>query len=88
MLIHELRAKRAKAFDAYKALAEKKDFKKDVDQPELDKLENEVKDFDEQIKRALKTQELEATTAAPVAGQERSFPPRRRMIAMLRSLRS
>ena len=70
MTIHALRAKRATAFDALKALGEKKDFDPAKDQSEFDKLKAAVEAADAEIKRALEVQALEAQTATPVAGQE------------------
>ncbi len=43
--LDELNAKRATAFDAFKVVAGKKDFKKD-DQPEYDRLKKAVEDVD------------------------------------------
>jgi HK97 family phage major capsid protein len=69
MSIHELRAKRATAFDQFKAVAEKKDFTV-ADQPEYDRLKGVVLGADAEIKRAQELVELEVKTALPVAGQD------------------
>lgn len=66
MAIHELRAKRATAFDKFKALAGKKDFTK-ADQPEYDRLEGEINDLDAAIARIKSLREIEAKTALAVA---------------------
>src|SRR5690242_12183311 len=75
-----LNAKRATAFDAFKAIAGKKDFKKD-DQPEYDRLKGEVEkadaeikattdEYDAEIKRLEDFERLEKAGAKPVGGQE------------------
>ena len=70
MAIHELRAKRATAFDAFKAIAGKADFDAAKDQPEYDKLKAAVAALDGEIARAKEVEEIERKTALPVAGQE------------------
>ena len=70
MSVHELRAKRATIFDAYKALGEKPDFDKEKDQAEFDRLKKELDAADQTIERAKAIQEAAAATALPVAGQE------------------
>ncbi|WP_316184712.1 phage major capsid protein [Bradyrhizobium sp. SZCCHNRI1003] len=72
--VSDLRAQRAKAYDAFKAIAEKADFK-DTDQKALDDAEKVVKDIDGQIERAVRVQELSAASAQPVAGQEKATIP-------------
>jgi HK97 family phage major capsid protein len=67
--IHELQADRAKAFEAYEAVATKKDFAA-VDQPEYDRVKAEVVRIDGEITRAKEAQELAAKSAQPVAGQD------------------
>ena len=69
MSLHELRAKRATAYDAFKALGEKKDFKVETDQPEFDKLKGEIAEIDATIKRITDVREAEAKTATVVEGQ-------------------
>lgn len=71
--IHELRAEREKAYDAFKAHASKKDFT-DADQPEYDRLKAEVEKKDAEIKRAKDAQALAASTAQPAPGQEIKVP--------------
>lgn len=74
MTIHvkmaDLRKKRSEAFDAFKTLAEKADFKPETDQANLDVAKKSVKDIDAEIERAKSVQDLAAETAQPVAGQE------------------
>jgi HK97 family phage major capsid protein len=65
----QLRAQRAAAYDDFKALAEKETLTAE-EEAEYGPKKRAVTDFDEQIKRALDTQELAASTAQPVAGQE------------------
>ena len=69
--LKELRGKRAAAFDKFKALGDKPDFKKD-DQPEFDKLKGEVEELDIQIKNAQAVQDAAGRSAQPVEGQERA----------------
>lgn len=71
--IHELQAEREKAYDAFKAIASKKDFTKD-DQPEYDRLKAEVESKDAEIKRTKEALELEAKSAQPAPGQEPRVP--------------
>ena len=69
MSVHALRAKRATAFDSFKAIVEKKDFDPKTDQPEYDRLKAEVEKADAEIKRYLELQTLEREKAQPVADQ-------------------
>ena len=71
-MIRELRASRAKLFDAFKALGEKSDFDAVKDAPEFDRLKAELSAKDAEIERAKAIQEASAKTAQPVAGQEPS----------------
>lgn len=75
MTIHvkmsELRKKRGEAFDAFKLIAEKKDFDPAADQAPFDAAKKAVADLDAEIERAKSVQELAASTAQPAAGQER-----------------
>lgn len=71
----ELRKQRATAFDAFKALAEKPDFKKDVDQTKYDELKKSVDELDATIARTKDAQELEGRGAKPVGGQQRDTLP-------------
>jgi HK97 family phage major capsid protein len=75
-----LATKRKTAFDAYKALAGKKDFKKETDQPEYDRLKAAVdavdaeitatkEEYDAEIKRLQDLENLERGSAVAVAGQ-------------------
>lgn len=68
--LSELRKQRGEAFDKYKSLAEKADFKAE-DKPEFERLEKAVDDLDAQIERTKSAQEREGKNAQPVAGQER-----------------
>jgi HK97 family phage major capsid protein len=79
--LDELAGKRKTAFDAFKAIAEKRDFKKSVDQAEFDRCKKVLEDvdilikatteeFDAEIQRAVDLQDAERRTAVPVAGQE------------------
>jgi len=70
MAIHELRASRATSLDKFMKLAEKPDFKKDVDQPEFDRLQAEIKDLDGRIEREKAAQELAGDKATLAPGQE------------------
>jgi HK97 family phage major capsid protein len=70
MAIHELRAQRATALAEFTAIANKADFKKDLDQTDFDRLEVQIKGLDEQITRQIKAQELAVQTAMPAEGQE------------------
>jgi HK97 family phage major capsid protein len=70
MSIHELRAKRATIFDAYKALGEKPDFNKETDQAEFDRLASELASADAVIERAKAIQDAAGRNAVPVAGQD------------------
>lgn len=80
--LDDLAGKRVTALAAFKEIAEKKDFKKDVDQPvfeerhkaigDLDvKIEATVAEWDAEIDRAQKLIDAEAKGAQPVAGQDR-----------------
>lgn len=75
MTIHtkmaDLRKKRAEAFDAFKAIAEKDDFDAEKDQSAFDAAKKAVTDFDAAIERAKQASDLAASTAVPVAGQEK-----------------
>lgn len=66
----DLRKKRSDAFDTFKALAEKADFKPETDQPAFDLAKKALVDLDAEIERAKAVQDLAAETAQPVAGQE------------------
>lgn len=68
--IAELQQKRSKAFDAFKAIAEKDDFNPAVDQKAFDDAKTEVDAIDAEIVRAKTVQEMSAKTAVPVQGQE------------------
>ncbi len=68
--IAELQQKRSKAFDAFKAIAEKADFNPAVDQKAFDEARTEIDNIDAEIARAKTVQEMSAKTAQPVAGQE------------------
>ena len=69
MSVHDLRAKRATTFDAFKAIATKADFDAAKDQPEVDRLKAEVEKADAEIKRYLAVQDAEREKAQPVADQ-------------------
>ncbi|TIO72120.1 phage major capsid protein, partial [Mesorhizobium sp.] len=75
MTIHtkmaDLLAKRSKAFDAFKAIAEKADFDDATDAPAMETAKKAVEAVDAEIKRYKTVQELSASTAVPVSGQER-----------------
>lgn len=68
-MITELVKKRAAAFDAFKALADKPTLTNE-EQTEYDAAKRSVEDIDDQIKRAREVQALTAANAEPVAGQE------------------
>ena len=70
MSLHELRAKRATTFDAFKALGEKKDFDQTKDGPEFDKLKKALADADAEIKRYQEVQDASREKAVVVAGQD------------------
>lgn len=70
----EIRKKRAAALDAFKALAAKETLTAD-EQREYDEKEKEVRQLDDQLKRALAAQELDAAGAQPVAGQDNDPEP-------------
>lgn len=70
MSVHELRAKRATIFDAFKAIAEKKDFDPAKDLTEFDKLKGDLATADAEIARYLAVQAAEAATAVETKGQE------------------
>ncbi|MGB8603260.1 MAG: phage major capsid protein [Rhizomicrobium sp.] len=74
MDLHELMQKRAAAFDAFKALAEKTTLS-ETERAEYDVKKRAVEDFDDQITRAQNVQDLSARTAKPVAGQENLTVP-------------
>ena len=82
MSIHDLRAKRATIFDAYRAIGEKADFDKAKDQTEFDRLKGELADADAEIDRAKAIQEAAAKSAQPVEGQD---PPAARLPATVNS---
>jgi HK97 family phage major capsid protein len=76
-----LNAKRKTAFESFKVLAEKKDFKKDVDGPEFDRLKKAVEaidveikatteEYDAEIKRLEDLENLGRSGARPVDGQD------------------
>lgn len=65
----DIRKRRATAFDAFKALAEKPTLTETERRDYTDK-EAAVRAFDDQIKRHQDAQALSASTAQPVAGQE------------------
>ena len=69
MSMHELRAKRATAFDAFKAVGEKKDFDPAKDQGEFDRLKAELDKIDAEIKRYQAVQDAEREKAVVVEGQ-------------------
>lgn len=71
MTIAELMAKRAAAYDTYKALADKEVLTAEETTAYAARMQ-EVKDLDGQIARARDAQALAAATAQPVAGQERA----------------
>lgn len=75
MKVSELRAQRAKAYDAFKAIAEKDNFDPATDQKAFDEAETIVKDFDAKIERAVKAQSLSAATAQPAADQDTPTVP-------------
>ena len=70
MSLHELRAKRATTFDAFKALGEKKDFDSAKDGPEFDKLKNTLAEADAEIKRYQDVQDASREKAVVVTGQD------------------
>lgn len=70
MKINELIKKRATAFDAFKAIAEKETLTAD-EVKDYDAKKAAVVEIDGQITRAKDAQALAATTAVPVEGQER-----------------
>lgn len=83
--IDKLLADRKTAYDAFRALAGKKDFKADVDQAEYDRLKKELerldvtidatnKEWDAEIQRAQDVQDYGRKHAAPVAGQDVAPP--------------
>jgi HK97 family phage major capsid protein len=74
MSIAQLRADRAIVYDKFKAIAEKKDFKAETDQPEYDRLEKELIELDASIERRKAAQTLAASGAKPVAGQPNAVP--------------
>lgn len=69
--ISDLRRQRAAAFDSFKVLAEKPTLTID-ERADYTNQQTAVRDFDDQITRALQAQELSAATARPVTGQEPS----------------
>lgn len=74
MAIHELRAKRATIFDAFKVLGEKKDFDPAKDQAEFDKLKSDLDAADAEIKRHQMIQDTARESAQPAPGQEDRDP--------------
>lgn len=70
MSLHELRAKRATTFDAFKALGEKKDFDSAKDGPEFDKLKKALAEADAEIKRYQDVQDASREKAVVVTGQD------------------
>lgn len=71
--IHELQAERAKAYDAFKAVASKKDFS-GADQPEYDRLKADVEAKDAEIQRTKEALDLEAKGAQPAPEQSPRVP--------------
>lgn len=71
MNLHELLQKRAAAFDAFKAFADKPTLTPE-ERAEYDIKKRSVTDLDDQIHRAREAQDLAARSAQPVAGQENS----------------
>lgn len=67
--VADLVKQRALAFDAFKALADKETLTAD-EQKDYDAKKRAVTDLDGQIKRAKDAQELAASSARPVAGQD------------------
>ena len=67
--VAELRQQRAAAFDAFNALAQKPALT-EAERTDFTNREAAVRAFDDQIARARAAQELAASTATPVAGQE------------------
>lgn len=72
-MITELVKKRAAAFDAFKAVADKPTLTVE-EQADYDVKKRDVEDLDGQIKRAREAQVLSAASAQPVEGQERAEP--------------
>jgi HK97 family phage major capsid protein len=72
--VADLLQKRAAAFDDFKAIAEKKDFKPETDQADYDAKKKAVADIDAEIARAKEVQEISAKGAQPSPGQERTVP--------------
>jgi len=70
MAIHELRAKRATIFDAYKALGEKADFDEAKDAPNFKKLGDDLASADAEIARAQAIQDAGRDKAVPAPGQD------------------
>lgn len=73
--VSDLRAQRAKAYETFKAIAEKDNFDPATDQKAFDDAETAVKDFDAKIERAMKAQSLSAATAQPAADQDTPTVP-------------
>ena len=69
MKISEMRADRAKKYEAFKAFGEKADFDPAIDQAEYETLKKAVEAVDAQIKRAHDAEDLAAKGAQPVEGQ-------------------
>jgi len=67
--INELLQQRARAFDEFKALAEKSSLT-EAEQAEYETKKRAVTDFDAQIARAKEMQTLSVSTAQPVEGQD------------------
>jgi HK97 family phage major capsid protein len=68
--IAELQQKRSKAYEAFKAIAEKEDFNEAADGAAYETARKEVDAVDAEIGRAKTVLEMSAKTAVPVAGQE------------------
>lgn len=79
--LDSLNVERKSTFDAFKAIAAKKGFDKDSDQPEYDRLKKAVDDldlkikatgeeYDAEIKRLEEAQDRDRDTARPVPGQD------------------
>lgn len=68
--IAELQQKRSKAFDTFKAIAEKVDFNLETDGPEYETAKKAIADVDAEITRAKAVLELSAKTAQPASGQD------------------
>jgi HK97 family phage major capsid protein len=69
--IAELQQKRSKAYDAFKAIAEKEDFNPETDNSVYEEARKAVAAADAEIVRAKAVLELSAATAQPAADQEK-----------------